>query len=419
MVKASDLVIKGNSSNYSNTPITIQCFKKISSDKTYLPCRFSKKKKQFSSITLPVPKIDLYPQQITVIDEFWDRINRQKDQGTYTIFGHIHTGFGKTYTFYHFVYSILSKGLTIPPILIIVDSDAVRQTWIKSCIDIFGIEPYVACGSILGKHNICIVSKQLLTLHKFGRNSYSHYGIVCVDEADTICTQNMVDELIDMSPQYLVGLTATIKRGDGMEKVLDIFWGPRSDWVVRLREFGAEYNMDLHILHTSFKVDSIYNKKATLDWMAMSQVVANIYDRNLLIRNLCLMNIDKKILILCKRKEHVETLVSMFNDVGLDTATYYDKDKTYFDANVLIATYSKAGRGYDDKNTSASFDGRRFDMIILTMTMKNADQAIGRSRNNYYKVYLLVDDNPTMKNHASDIKNTNAKRGAKIIEDYV
>jgi superfamily II DNA or RNA helicase len=152
-----------------------------------------------------------------------------------------------------------------------------------------------------------------------------------------------------MKPRYFIGLTATVRRNDGLDRVLDIFWGSRKEWIVRLKEFGEECTMDLQILYTPFVIDNIYDRRGTLDWNGMAETVANIDERNILIRNLCLMHCKSKILILCKRKEHVETLSTLMRNTGMDVSTYYEKSKNYYDAHVLIATLSKAGRGYDDK----------------------------------------------------------------------
>lgn len=152
----------------------------------------------------------------------------------------------------------------------------------------------------------------------------------------------------------------------------------------------------------------------------MALNVANIDERNISIRNLCLMHMKSKILILCKRKEHVENLSKMMRNTGMDVSTYFDSNKTYYDAHVLIATLSKAGRGYDDAQVSAAFDDRRFDVLIMAMTMKNADQALGRGlRGDYLRCYLLVDENSVMKSHSEKMKNENAKRGANIIEEFI
>lgn len=370
----------------------------------------------YTEVAFPTPTVTLKPDQEKVLDEFSSLERKQFDTGKKCacLFGHIYTGFGKSIT--AAMYAVKRK----LPILIIINSDPVRQGWYNTFKDMFGVTPRLASGAELGKHDVCILSIQLAVLHKFGRDAYSHYGTIICDEADTLCTQLAVNELVDMTPKYFLGLTATVRRNDGLDKVLDIFWGARKDWVVRLKEFSESCSLDLHIIHTPHVVQNIYDRGGSLNWMSMADYVANIPERNMFIRNLALLHFNDKILVLCKRKEHVQTLTDMWRAVGADVATYYDTAKTYYDAHILVATVSKAGRGYDDKQVSAAFDGRRFNVLILVMTMKDADQALGRGlRGDYLHCYLLVDQNQTMLSHAEKMKSINLKRGARILEDHI
>lgn len=436
MVKAADLIVKGTASQYLVERPTIYCYKKEQNKGALIPCRFNKKKRSYTVIDFPEPLLPLRPEQEKVVDEMEALCEKQIEeakqlylttgQGSldvdgrglvacHPIFGHIYTGAGKSPM--ASIFAARKKG----PILIFCDRDSVRTGWFGTWKMFFGIEAHCATGNTLGKHDVCICSIQLAVKHadEF-RDDLKHYKTVICDEADTLCTQLAVNTLLDLAPQYFIGLTATVRRNDGLDKVLDVFWGPRKDWIQRLKEFGESCSMTLNVLYTSFIVESIYNRKSSLDWMGMAQVVSAIHERNILIRNLCLLHMDSKILILTKTLDHVELLSNMLKEIGVDTSTYCGNAKTYYDAHVLVATLSKAGRGYDDKQVSAAFDGRRFDVLILCMTMKDADQALGRAlRGDKLAVYLIVDQNPTMMNHSEEMKRVNAKRGAIINEEYV
>lgn len=425
MVKAADLVARGTESQYLTERPIVYCYKKAGDKGALIPCRFNKRKREYPVVNFPEPLLQLRPEQEKVLQEMESLCERQRTSQTsdtaesspacYSIFGHIYTGFGKSPT--ASVFAASKKG----PVLIFCDRDAVRKGWVGTWKQFFNVDAHCASGDTLGRHDVCICSIQLAIKHadKF-RDDLKHYKTVICDEADTLCTQLAVNVLLDVAPQYFIGLTATVRRNDGLDKVLDIFWGPRKDWIQRLKEFGEDCSMVLNVLYTPFKVESIYNRKGTLDWMGMAQVIAGIPERNLMIRNIPLLHMNGKGLVLTKTLEHVETLSSMMRDVGIDVTTYCSNAKIYYDAHVLVATLSKAGRGYDDKQVSAAFDGRRFDFLILCMTMKDADQALGRAlRGSKLAVYLFVDDNPTMKSHCESMKSINSKRGAVINEEYM
>lgn len=419
MVKAADLVVKGVISQYSAERPTVQCYKALGTNRTLIPCRYAIRDIQYPHVEFPTEHLEKYPlrpDQEKVLEEFDAECKRQDEEKRicYTLFGHIYTGFGKSAI--GSIYAARQKG----PILIICDSDAIRQGWIKTWKMFFNMEPHCASGKHLGKHDVCILSRQLANIHQFSREEYSHYKVVICDEADTLCTQQAVNVLLDLRPKYLIGFTATVKKSNGLDKVLDIFWDDRKHWVQRLKHFDETCSMNLHILHTKHTIDNLYNRKMGIDWTGMGNMAASIPERNILIRNLCIMHQQKKILILCKTVNHVTELAILMRKAGLDVATYYEKDKSYYDAHVLITTMSKGGRGYDDKNVSSAFDGKRFDMEILTLTMRDTEQAVGRAlRGDHVDVYVLVDNNSIMMNHAESMKKVYGKKGASIYEEYM
>lgn len=414
MVKANELVATGLASPYQSNKPTVYCYKSVG-EKAKIPCVYRKRLNTYPLVEFPSPLLPLRSDQEKVLQEMNAICVEPTDRSCIGVFGHIYTGFGKSPT--ASVFAAQKKG----PILIFCDRDSVRQGWIGTWKEFFNMDVHAATGDTLGRHDVCICSIQLASLHlDTYKQDFGHYCTVICDEADNLCTQNAVNVLLELAPRYLLGLSATVRRADGLDSVLDIFWGPRKKWIQRLKEFGETCSMTLNILYTSFHVESTFNRKGNLDWTAMAQVVSGIHERNLLIRNLCILHSKSKILILVKTKDHVSTLASMLREASVDVSTYFDRDSSYYDAHVLLATLSKAGRGYDDKQVSSAYDGRRFDILILGMTMKNADQPLGRAlRGDKLQVYLLVDDNSTMKKHADEMKKTNSRRGAVICEEYI
>jgi hypothetical protein len=41
-----------------------------------------------------------------------------------------------------------------------------------------------------------------------------------------------------MCPRYFLGESATITKENGLDKMLDKFWGERKHWIIRQKEFG-------------------------------------------------------------------------------------------------------------------------------------------------------------------------------------
>lgn len=408
-----DLQVTGLYNQYKQSKTIIYCKKPGKNGGDYIPCRFNTIEYKYDKVEFKINEnFKLRPDQKVAYDEMLDKC--KEDKPCIPIFCHMFTGFGKSKL------SIYFSAMKKLPILLIISSDTIRQGWIKSFKDMLGIDPYIASGPILGKHNICILTMQLALRHNFNREDYKHYGTVIVDEADLMCTQNNVNTMLEFSPKYFIGLTATIRRlNDGLDKVLDVFWGHRRLWIRRLKEYDNKCQMNLHILNTGISVPKLTNRKGTIDWTAISEVVSENEDRNIIIRNLCLLHKNSKILILCRWKNHVKILVDMLRDIGEDVSSYYGNNSSYYDSHILISTISKGGRGMDTANVSINHDEREFDVVILTLTSKDCDQQIGRSRSSDTIVYLLVDNLSTMQKHSRLVSDAYKKRKANIHIEYI
>ena len=405
-IKLDSLVVKG-------TEKSVQCYKEI--DNKYLvPCRYGQKKREYAIYPYnqcPIPFRNTVQEQL-----YKEILSKDKGNACTPIMCHLPTGIGKTYLSLRFV---MEKRL---PVLIFYNRVGIMDGWTKSIMDMFGFMPEYATKDGPGKHAICLCSTQLASRHKWTIDDFSWYGIVICDEVHTMCTQSSVDFMLELKPKYLIGLTATPTKTDGLEKVINVFWGPRSEWIYRAIKYDNSSSFNLYLVHTGIELEdkyhNTYGKKRRMDWMGMCNTLASSERRNLLIRNIILSRRDDKILVACKGKAHVECIYNMLKNIGVDVTTYYSKNTGYIDASVVIITVSKGGTGNDDKNMATQWDGRRFNTLIMCNTCKNSDQLVGRLRSDHKSIYLLVDVNGTCMSHAESMKSVVHARGGKTEEIY-
>ena len=71
-----------------------------------------------------------------------------------------------------------------------------------------------------------ILIANVINVPKQDKTFYSDVGLVIVDEIHTICTNSFSKSLLHLFPRYLIGLSATPFRTDGMDKILELFCGP-------------------------------------------------------------------------------------------------------------------------------------------------------------------------------------------------
>ena len=60
-------------------------------------------------------------------------------------------------------------------------------------------------------------------MKKMGRDVFSKIGFVIIDEIHAIMAESLSESMFYVSPRYLLGLSATPTRPDGMDGLLDWF----------------------------------------------------------------------------------------------------------------------------------------------------------------------------------------------------
>lgn len=194
---------------------------------------------------------------------------------------------------------------------------------------------------------------------------YNHIGLLIVDEAHTICTENMSKSLFYFFPKYLIFLTATPDRTDGKGKILELYTGPR-----RIeRKMWRPFNV--YVVDTGFKPKTQENKMGQLDWNAVLQSQCLDEDRNILISNIVYFFSNRNFLVLCKRVDQGNILSKMLKGLNVDVDVFTGTSKKFNrESRVLISTYSKTGVGFDHPKLDA--------IIIASDVQEGIEQYIGR-----------------------------------------
>ena len=86
-----------------------------------------------------------------------------------------------------------------------------------------------------------------------------------------------------------------------------------------------------------------------------------------------------------------------------ETEVLCGKKKSYIESKVLIGTMSKIGTGFDQSSACENYSGKRFNLLILTSSIKKEsmlEQNVGRVfRDSNPIVYHLVDNDPIIISH--------------------
>jgi len=220
--------------------------------------------------------------------------------------------------------------------------------------------------------------------------AFKDIGTLIVDEAHVACASEMSRALLYFNPRFCIALTATPVRKDGLDKVLELYFGDYSETrIIRI----SQNPFTVYRLATEIKPEFKLNAMGKKDWNSVIQSLIENQDRNELIIKLVKQFSDYNILVLTKRKHHCDILSKMLKGVATNTIMVGTTKKYDKKARVLLSTYSKLGVGFDDE---------RLNMLIIACSVTEIEQYAGRLRDGPNKERLvidLVDDDSSCKKH--------------------
>ncbi len=230
--------------------------------------------------------------------------------------------------------------------LIVVNKNMLLTQWIQRFVDYFGYTKKDI--GMLGKSkntlngDIDVATMQSL---KNQPEIIKNYSFVIVDECHHIPAVTFEQIIKNFSGKYILGLSATPKRKDALEPIL----------FYQLGEISYEYkkkrthNNKLQIIKTEFLSESS-NYSTLINELCVDE------KRNNLILNSIIENIDRKILVLTDRIEHINVLESMLKEKNIDFVAIHGsmnkKDQVenmrlVNEKSLVLATTSYFGEGID------------------------------------------------------------------------
>lgn len=224
-------------------------------------------------------------------------------------------------------------------------------------------------------------------------------GLVIVDEIHLILCESLSECLGYLCPRYLLGLSATPYRADGMDKLLDFYFGEEK--IVR----------ELYHPHIVYKIDTgIEYEEDSKDWNALISAQSSHEKRNKFIVDIILHFKDRNFLVLCKRIEQSKTIFNYLQEEKENVSLIAeDNNKFDKDSRVIVATTGKAGVGFSvdsiDSLILASDIQAYFEQYMCRCIRREDVSPI---------IFDLVDDDKALKRHFSERKKVYQKAGGVI-----
>ena len=376
------------------------------------------------NIEYPKLKIQLRETQEEALDAYIE--NRESGKGVIVL----PTGKGKSILGIALAHHLKQRAL------VIVHKDDLVDGWKADCKVALGLRPKQV-GLIKGQvfrlgRWITLATVQTLARLKPEQTEElrKYFSMIIVDEFHHSASK--IYEIVNTFPaKDRIGLTATDMRNDGLEKVLNFYFGdvcyrfkdsdndediiPPKDVIIKIKESNVKYfvppsyvDPKTHKIINQIKLgDNLYNI-ADLEYGELKSLeskkiikrkplnphnIANAIQTNEGFAEMVARDVkaeyqkSKSCLVFCKEKEHVRLIQNKLISIGVpenQVQLYYGdakESKTSMkmkaengDCLITIATYAIATEGTNV---------RRWERLFLAMTFNNAKdtiQAVGRGR---------------------------------------
>ena len=259
--------------------------------------------------------------------------------------------------------------------LIVVHADFLLDQWISRIKQFL---PDARIGVIKQERceveNVDIVVAMIQTLIKreYPKGTFDSIGMLQIDEVHHTGSRTFSTIFFKVQPKYLLGLSATPERKDGLSKVIYWFLGPQI--ITIKRETGKPSIKFVNADVTGYTEK--YNRLGKINNPEMITDLTNQKDRNeLIIKNIVdLLKENRKILVISDRRSHCEYLNNCLKEMDISSGLYLGGMKTQERENsitcsVIIGTYQAASEGFDVPN---------LDTLILSTPKSDIEQAVGR-----------------------------------------
>ena len=230
--------------------------------------------------------------------------------------------------------------------LIIVNKNMLLNQWIERFVDYFGYSKkdigYLGKGKNKLNGKIDVATMQSL---KNNPDTINQYSFVIVDECHHIPAITFELIVKQFFGKYILGLSATPNRKDGLEPILFQQLGK----IAYEHKKKKTFNNKLQIIRTEFVSES--DNYANL----INELCADKERNNLLIKEI-INNKHRKILLLTDRIEHINILEEKLLQEGVDFVSIHgslpkkeqeEKMNLVDQKNIILATTSYFGEGID------------------------------------------------------------------------
>lgn len=289
---------------------------------------------------------------------------------------------GKTVMAIYLICTLAKKAL------VVVHKEFLIQQW-KERIQEFA--PAARIGLIKAKtidvedKDIVIASLQSLSMKEYDPGVFDGFGTLCVDECHHTSAEVFSRAFQKINARYTLGLSATVKRKDGLTKVFmwhlgDIVFsrkGQQNTDIIRVdihtyRSSAREYCEECTLFRNKPNTAKMINN--ICEFAPRVEYIANI------IKRVLEEEPARRVLVLSDRRGHLQTIMDTLkntlqntdynNDIGFYYGGMKQPDlKESEGKKIILGTYCMISEGFDVKG---------LDTLVLASPKSDIVQSVGR-----------------------------------------
>ena len=268
------------------------------------------------------------------------------------------------------------------PTLVLVQSEFLKDQWVERINEFL---PRARIGTVQGEtlevesRDIVVGMLQTIALRELPPKLFERVGLIIVDECHHIASEAFSQAVPKLTSKYMLGLSATPQRKDGLMYVINWFLGPilftsnSADKVdekvnVEVYEFEGDPEHNAVILNhagvmfSSLMVNKVVENKSRNEMLI--KILEDVYDP------------DRQILVLTDRVEHAKTLFEMLSpEMIIHTGILssgmkpHIRDEFCAKKKILISTYQLVKEG---------FDVPTLNTLLMATPRPDINQIVGR-----------------------------------------
>ena len=226
--------------------------------------------------------------------------------------------------------------------------------------------------------DIVLSMVQSLSMKEYPEDTFTSFGLAVFDECHHLGAEVFSKSMQKVSSKYMLGLSATPNRKDGLRKVFEWYIGP----IVYMTKEKNEDYVEVQLINYDCLDETYCKEEKTFKGDAcMPRMVNNIcgyYMRTKLILDLIrkYFKLGRKLLVLSDRREHLNLMEKYIHEnIAPDNVGQYvggmkpNQLRISQEKDIILGTFSMASEGMDIP---------KLNTCILASPKSDVEQSVGR-----------------------------------------